>query len=206
MKSFNHRFPWQVLVLIALLLAGCGESISSKSAGNSLSQHGSTPTASMITEFVIPTLGSHPQDMVVGPDGNLWFTEFRGDKIGRITPRGALTEFAIPVPGFTGLIVAASDGALWFQEYGHLEIGRVTVNGTVQMFASLFPTVRSYPQFMVAGTDGALRFTEASGNKIGRITPSGSSPSFLSRQPNSSQDVSSAGPDGNLLVYGDPWQ
>jgi streptogramin lyase len=86
MKFFNHRIPWQVLVLIALLLAGWGGSNSSKRAGNSSSPHASAPSPSTIPEFVVPTLGSHLQDMVVGPDGNLWFTEFCGNKIGRITP------------------------------------------------------------------------------------------------------------------------
>ena len=31
-----------------------------------------------------------------GPDGNLWFTEYGGNKIGRITTAGVITEFAIP--------------------------------------------------------------------------------------------------------------
>jgi len=33
--------------------------------------------------------------MVVGPDGAMWFTELFGDKIGRITTGGTLTEYPI---------------------------------------------------------------------------------------------------------------
>jgi virginiamycin B lyase len=29
-------------------------------------------------------------------DGNLWFTELTGDKIGRITPAGSINEFPVP--------------------------------------------------------------------------------------------------------------
>ena len=75
MKFLNHRFPWQVLVLISLLLAGCGTSISSKSVGNSLSQHGRITANGSITEFVVPTPGSGPGLITAAPDGAAWFTE-----------------------------------------------------------------------------------------------------------------------------------
>jgi streptogramin lyase len=40
-----------------------------------------------ITEFPpLPTPGSEVQHITAGPDGNLWFTEQDGNKIGRITP------------------------------------------------------------------------------------------------------------------------
>jgi streptogramin lyase len=31
--------------------------------------------APTVTEFEIPTANSQPQDIVLGPDGKLWFTE-----------------------------------------------------------------------------------------------------------------------------------
>ena len=34
--------------------------------------------------------------IAAGPDGNLWFTEFDNNKIGRITTAGVITEFLIP--------------------------------------------------------------------------------------------------------------
>ena len=39
----------------------------------------------MITEYPVPTASSLPWGIVIGPDGALWFTEERGDNIGRIT-------------------------------------------------------------------------------------------------------------------------
>ena len=50
-----------------------------------------------ITEFPLPTGGS-PSGITAGPDGNLWFTEFNGNKIGRITPGGTTTGFSAPNP------------------------------------------------------------------------------------------------------------
>jgi len=39
-----------------------------------------------ITEFPIPTANSYPWGITAGPDSNLWFTEYDGGQIGRITP------------------------------------------------------------------------------------------------------------------------
>jgi hypothetical protein len=83
----HYRIPLWVLILIALfLLAGCGESTSSQSIGNTSSPRGSTTPTSMFTEFVVPTPHSSPEAITAGPDGALWFTEWEGGKIGRITP------------------------------------------------------------------------------------------------------------------------
>ncbi len=40
--------------------------------------------SSTITEFSLPTTGG-PASITAGPDGNLWFTEFKASKIGRIS-------------------------------------------------------------------------------------------------------------------------
>src|SRR5512135_2025924 len=55
-----------------------------------------TIPSSPVTEFSLPTPNSRPYGITTGPDGNLWFTEFGSDKIGRITPSGAVSEFALP--------------------------------------------------------------------------------------------------------------
>ena len=52
-----------------------------------------------------------------GPDGNLWFTESLGNRIGRITTAGVMTEFPRHRPGSRPSgIVAGPDGNLWFTE------------------------------------------------------------------------------------------
>src|SRR3989442_13103138 len=49
-----------------------------------------------------------PTSIIAGRDGNLWFTERFGNKIGRITPTGACITFSAPAllpaaPAPTGL-------------------------------------------------------------------------------------------------------
>src|SRR5690242_13531663 len=48
------------------------------------------------TEYSVPTSGSRPIGIAAGPDGGLWFTEQTGNKIGRISTAGNVTEFQIP--------------------------------------------------------------------------------------------------------------
>jgi len=69
------------------------------------------------TEFLTPTAGVGPTSITTGPDGNLWFTEYEGDNIGRITPNGTITEFPIPTAGSQPFgITTGPDGNLWFTE------------------------------------------------------------------------------------------
>src|SRR6516164_1112989 len=51
-----------------------------------------TPTGK-VTHFLTPTANSVPTSIVTGSDGNLWFTENAANKIGRITPKGVITEY-----------------------------------------------------------------------------------------------------------------
>jgi virginiamycin B lyase len=39
--------------------------------------------ANGVTWFTVPTSGSQPQGIATGPDGNLWFVESAGNKIGK---------------------------------------------------------------------------------------------------------------------------
>jgi hypothetical protein len=53
-----------------------------------------SPRPGVITEFPA-TPHSGLQDITVGPDGNLWFTELGGHRIGRITMAGVITDFPV---------------------------------------------------------------------------------------------------------------
>ncbi len=85
--------------------------------------------AGTIDEFSIPTASSEPFGITAGPDGNLWFTEESANKIGRITPKGAITasdEFFIPTASSVPFgITAGPDGNLWFTEAGGNNIGQL---------------------------------------------------------------------------------
>src|SRR5262249_53545034 len=130
-----------------------------------------------ITEFtgagqpgVTPGLGS-PGGITAGPDGALWFTEIAGNKIGRMTTAGVVTdEIPIAAGSATHEITTGPDGALWFAEAAKDQIGRIDPTTHALTEFSTGITARSAPFHIVSGPDGALWFTEIHGDRIGRIT------------------------------------
>jgi len=125
-------------------------------------------SAGGVREFAVTT----PGDLGVitgGPDGNLWFTDAGRNEIGRITPAGVVTKYALPTAasGPYG-IAAAPDGNLWFTERAANRIGRITPAGQVTELACI-PTAGSGPTSIAAGSDGRLWFTETAAGKIGIV-------------------------------------
>jgi virginiamycin B lyase len=80
------------------------------------------PASGEFKRYDIATPNAQPQDIALGADGNLWFTMPAVSKIGRITPRGQITEYA---SGLIGLqyVAAGPDGATWFSS--RQGIGRI---------------------------------------------------------------------------------
>ena len=159
------------------------------------------------TNFVVPPgRQAETLSIIVGPDHNLWFTEFTGEKIGRITTTGAITEFAIA--GAQSLVGLASgpDGNIWFTDQFTGVVGHInTSGGSLKQFHL---PAGSFPQGLTAGPDGNLWFVDQKKNglfTVGRITPLGVIKEFLVGtkagpfQPfNFALAQIAPGPDGNL--------
>src|SRR4249919_764973 len=91
-----------------------------------------TAAGAAITEFALPNAGSLPNGIAAGPDGNVWFTEYSGNRIGRITPAGVITEFPVPTPDSQpNGIIAGPDKNLWFTELAGNKIARITPSGGI---------------------------------------------------------------------------
>jgi virginiamycin B lyase len=104
------------------------------------------------TTFTVPTPNAAVSSIVAGPDGNLWFTEKTGNKIGKVTLLGAFTEYALPVANSQpDKIAAGPDGNLWFVESTRARIGRITPAGAITEFAL---AAGSAPESITAGADG----------------------------------------------------
>jgi streptogramin lyase len=160
---------------------------------------GLTPAqaAYSITEYPVPTTDGFPMGTALGPDGNVWFTEFSADKIAKITPSGTFTEYPIPTANSQPQgIAAGSDGNLWFTETAANKIGKITTAGTITEYP--IPTANSGPIGIAAGPDGNLWFTEYDANKIGRITTSGVITTFKIPTKGTGPLGITAGSDGNL--------
>jgi streptogramin lyase len=92
----------------------------------STSAIGEMNTSGQVIEMYPVTSNSDPEGITVGPDGNLWFTEFNGNAIGTITPSGTgLEEYPLASGAKPEDIVAGANNNLWFTEANASEIGEV---------------------------------------------------------------------------------
>jgi streptogramin lyase len=143
-----------------------------------------------------------PRGITPGPDGNMWFTEFGADRIGRITPEGVITEFSIGITPPSGpaaqdfrdaaphSIVMGADKNLWFTEQTADRVGRITPDGTITEFGAgitpspneALPGPHQYqlaqPGAISKGPDGNVWFVEQLASRVGRITPEGAITEF----------------------------
>lgn len=113
-----------------------------------------TPGGS-VSEFAVPvpSVGNVALRgaIAAGPDGALWFTavECTGEgedlvcpvgKVGRITTRGAISEFAVPTRGsFPTGIAAGPDEAMWFTEPFAGKIGRIDASAAPNLSLRVSP-------------------------------------------------------------------
>jgi len=128
------RRLWQHVILVILIVAVVLLAIVGLlwqflvSPQLSCSQAANPARTGAVSEYCLPGYGENYAAMTVGSDGNLWYTD--GDKIGRITTKGVITEFAVPYPS-TAIpkpgIASGQDGNLWY--ISGTKLGRISPQG-----------------------------------------------------------------------------
>jgi virginiamycin B lyase len=141
--------------------------------------------------------------IAAGPDGNVWYFDVGQNLVGRVTPAGSITQFAVPATGAGSEgIVGAPDGNVWM-------VARGSMNGPDWILkVSPVGVITRYPlangvgaEGITWGPDGNVWFTEFWVGKVVRMTPAGVVTEFPLPTPNPRGIV--AGPDHNLwLVEG----
>ncbi len=96
--------------------------------GNSIE---GTTTSDSVQEFSTQQPAINPDQIVSGPDGNVWFVELASGAptgtIAEITPAGQVYPFPTPHP--VGGLAFAPDGNIWFS--GRYDIGEMNQEGEV---------------------------------------------------------------------------
>jgi streptogramin lyase len=167
--------------------------------------------ATTITELPELANAPHPQGISAGLDGNVWFTENRNSKIGRVNPgTRKIDEFSDGVTANSqpSEITLGESGHLWFTEEVGSRIGRITTGDDK-------PTIKEFqgagqPEGLIFGPDGLLWFTEFGGNRIGTMTVNGTlfREFFMGLTGSPAPLGITTGPDGNIwfteLRFPDP--
>jgi streptogramin lyase len=153
-----------------------------------------------ISDFLTPTMNSQPEGIVAGPDGNLWFAEFSGNKIAEVNPTTrAITEFSVPTAMSQPLGVALGpDGSIWFTEFAADKIAEINpVTHAITQFN--ITTANSGPVAIVEGPDGNMWFTEFAAGKVAEFNlATRTFTEFPTTTANSGPFGIAAGPDGNI--------
>jgi virginiamycin B lyase len=118
--------------------------------------------------FDVPTRGSVPSDVVMAPDGAVWFLQFRSNKIARFHG-GRFEEFPVEgeSAGLTGLAIAP-DGAVWFGMLRRNVLGRLQ-DGKIEHIR--LPRKNARPYSVAIDPAGTVWYTDISGY-VGRIDAS----------------------------------
>lgn len=108
-----------------------------------------------------------PDLLVIGSDGNVWFTE--GSGIVRMTPSGSSSWFRTGLSEWQGDITDVAlgpDGNVWFSAYRRSRIGRLSPSGVVTHFDLPDGLI---PQRFAAEPDGNLWLATQDG-RIARVS------------------------------------
>jgi virginiamycin B lyase len=156
----------------------------------------------IVTIFPLPS-EIEPEGLVLGPEGNLWFTGIAGrysgehshsagvGYIGRMTPVGEFTLFPTPVRHSEPQAIAVGpEGRIWFTESGTDQVGTIAPDGTFGPEYTL--RFRTFGGLITFGPEGDAWL---SGSEIGliRMTPAGQQTLYPG-----SADAVTTGPEGDI--------
>jgi streptogramin lyase len=112
MSMRSGRPLWgPVAVLAGVLSLGLVAGVSLVAGGAGVAEAISASGAGSVTIYAGL---SNPEGITTGPDGNLWFTNYGNNSIGRITTAGQVTVFTGAGIDGPEQITAGPEGALWF--------------------------------------------------------------------------------------------
>src|SRR6266550_135545 len=133
-------------------------------AGNKIAR---ITVAGLITEFALPKrVGTQcgylcPYGIASGPDGALWFSESQlnaggGNRVGRLTTDGKLTEYEIPTLNAQPTCIVAGRDRLYVCESKAGRIAEVSLAGIVSEHVLPGAADGATPVALAAGADGKL--------------------------------------------------
>jgi len=123
-----------------------------------------------VTEYVLPHREAGLQGMVETADGSVWFVESFGNAVGRLSPRGEITEYPLPGERRAEDVAADPGGGVIFTE-GVAGIGRIDSTGHRTQVG---PT-HTFAEKVTVTADGTVWFTLelARHGRLGRLGPAG---------------------------------
>lgn len=116
-----------------------------------------------------------PENMVVGPDGNMWVAAAASSTMWRVTPGGSVAT--VPVSGALTLYpVNSGPGPYVWVADSYPQVWRIAMDGTATAFSLVVGTTQWLAGSLCTGPDGNLWMTLESGESpvqaVGSLVPS----------------------------------
>ena len=140
--------------------------------------------AGKFTEWTIPTAGSSPWGIALGPEIStdtgtfVWFTESVGGKIGRLNPiTGEFVEWSVSSGSEPHDIAVDRERlTVWFTEFTGNKIGKLWYEGgsgwkLAEYALPTLPQSVTGPEHIVVDKDGIVWFTAYGSNHVVRFNP-----------------------------------
>jgi virginiamycin B lyase len=125
------------------------------------------------SEFGIPFPRAEPNDVVPGPEGNVWFTEEGGPWLGRVTSaaqtRSRFERLGVPARRGTQRLAFGPAGDFWYTS-GSL-IGSMSPDYWTADLACLPGGCDLTPAALAVGAEGSLWYSTAPAPDASRLTP-----------------------------------
>ncbi len=122
------------------------------------------------------TLPSAPNELTLDAHGDVWFTEFNADRLGRLDPRtGHMQHYLLaPKPSVQTLypygVTIDRQGNVWFTESGSNQLGRLEpTTGAIHIFA--IPDSHALTMEIASDEQGSLWVTSFTPGLLFRLQP-----------------------------------
>jgi len=121
----------------------------------------------VLSKFYPPTKGK-PQRLEVDPDGIVWFTERRGNKIGRFDPKTqTFKEFPLPGPEASPYAIGIDgDRMVWYSSHEQDTLGRLDPR-TGEVIEYPYPHSEISMREFFRDSHGRMWYASSVNNKIG---------------------------------------
>lgn len=128
-------------------------------------------SSAQIVEYPAPTSGAMPLQIAIDQQSDVWFGEFKANKLVKRLPGGQMLTFGMaPASGPMNMWENPATGNVWFSAIGDY-IVRATPNGATTTYA--IPTPNSMPMGVCGDSKGNIWFAEMYSDKIGVVRPDG---------------------------------
>jgi len=133
----------------------------------------------------VQSLPSAPNELALDGHGDIWFTEFNADRLGRLDPRtGHMRQYALSAQESVQTlypygVTIDRQGMVWFSESGTNQLSRLDpTTGTLRVFAT--PDLHALLMEVASDARGAIWVTSFTPGLLLRFTPgSGTFTSYL---------------------------